>query len=87
MNGQKQAFHRGDCGLHPLRIHVCGGGGGGSGGTNLQAERRHSQYEKHNVAGMTEGGDDDDDVKHVCVCRMKGCRVTSLLSATVQLVG
>lgn len=30
--------------------YMCGGGG-----TNLQAERRHSQYEEHNVAGMTEG--------------------------------
>lgn len=34
--------------------------------SDLQAERRHSQYEKHNVAGMTEGGG-GDDVKHVCV--------------------
>lgn len=42
------------------------GGGGGAGRTNLQAERRHSQYEKHNAAGMTEGG--DEDVKRVCVC-------------------
>lgn len=40
---------------------MCGGGGG----TNLQAGRRHSQYEKHNVAGMTERG--ENDVKHVCV--------------------
>lgn len=51
-----KTFHSGDSGLHLQLIHECGGGGGGVGGTNLQAEQRHSQYEKHNVAGMTEGG-------------------------------
>lgn len=44
------------------------GGGGGAGRTNLQAERRHSQYEKHNAAGMTEGGDDDVKRARARVC-------------------
>lgn len=63
-----------------------GGGGGGGGGANLQAEQCHSQHEKQNVAGMTEGG--KDVAKHVCVQNEGMSRVmTLLLSATVQLVG
>lgn len=45
MNGQRTAVE-----THSGVVEV--------GGANLQADRRHSQYEKHNVAGMTkeEGG-------------------------------
>lgn len=45
MNGQRTA----------VETHS---GGVAVGGANLQADRCHSQYEKHNVAGMTkeEGG-------------------------------
>lgn len=63
---QGQAFHSGGSGLHPIRC-VCVVV---EGQTYRQNDATVSMKKKLNVAGMTEGGEDNE--KHVCVCRMKG---------------